>query len=174
MVHFFGLVCIVYLFSPKVCKGYQTFGVQVAASKSPIDINSFAEKFKIKDDIIELKSKEWNRYVVGSFDSYQSATKYGNEIIQTTLLTTVFPRRLSADLGYLDRNKINDEVVVENYKQDSPVDSTRNELLRINLETNNHTDTIKLTTDSISKPGLLSMLLFGGKNNKRLKEFLVN
>ncbi len=82
-----GLLYCIYLIPVKDCAGTQKFVVQVAATKTPLNIQSFAKKYNINESIKELKSDDWNRYIIGSFDSYKLASNYAIQLININRLS---------------------------------------------------------------------------------------
>lgn len=75
------------------CLPAEKYVVQVAASKTPINIRLFAKKYFIADSITEIQSVDWYRYVVGNFKSYQEASAYAIIIGEKTGISGAFARK---------------------------------------------------------------------------------
>jgi hypothetical protein len=152
----FCLVCLVILPVKIITAGTQKYVVQVAASKTPIDIKDFAHKYNINDSIIEIQSNGWNRYLVGNFDDFESALDYSKVINQKSKLKA-FPRKLDEQDIISHKAEVIDSMGRQNEPQIAaiPVDSVQNE------------------PDSVLNPGgydkkpeaqsKFSILTFGGK-----------
>lgn len=77
----------------------QKYVIQIAASKTPIDVTYLQKKFRIDSPIIEIRSSDWFRYVTGEFALYSEALEYA-EILKNKGLKDVFPRNVKTLEGY--------------------------------------------------------------------------
>src|SRR5680860_143694 len=98
IIHYVILTCFVFFVFSENCVAKQKFAVQIAASKTPLNILDFAERKQIDDSIIVIKSELWNRYVVGNFENKEMASAYALELIQKTKLTNAFVLVIEDDI----------------------------------------------------------------------------
>jgi len=96
--HILLLFCILSLMIPLQSKGSQQYAVQIAAAVTPLDINKFSAKHKIKYPIIEIKSNNWYRYTIGNFNNFDSALTFAHKLSTLTGILNVFPRKI--DISY--------------------------------------------------------------------------
>jgi hypothetical protein len=64
------------------CSAEKYYSVQVAASKTPVDIGQFIKKNNIGVEITEIKSNDWIRYFAGHFDNYDSASVFAAKLLR--------------------------------------------------------------------------------------------
>lgn len=77
----------------------QKYTVQVAASKTPLNISDFAKTKKIDSKITEYNDAYWYRYFIGSFESYKSADSLSRKLLESTLLKRVFITNLPSEIS---------------------------------------------------------------------------
>ena len=92
------LICAIDLAFPIESHGIQHFVIQVAASKTPIDIQQFSKRYKITDSIIELKTADRYRYVIGNFETLRAADQFARQFAIRTGISGIFPRKLDKNL----------------------------------------------------------------------------
>ncbi len=78
------LICSIHLILGKHAAAKEIFTIQIAATKTPVNILEFSKKHKITDSIIVVKSEYWNRYYIGDFDTYELASAYAKELAKKT------------------------------------------------------------------------------------------
>ena len=94
IIHFLILILVSQLFPPAIHANAQAFALQVAASKTPMDIQYFSKKYKITEPISETRGDGWYRYLVGNFPDLSSASEFAGAFASRTGLSGVFPRKL--------------------------------------------------------------------------------
>lgn len=87
-----AVISSMHLFFAEDGMAKQMFAVQIAASKTPLDIQKFAKKNNITDSIFVLESESWVRYCIGSFENSDSASALAQKLLRTTSLSKVFVR----------------------------------------------------------------------------------
>ncbi len=83
---------------PITTSGSQKYTVQIAASKSPVDIADFAKKKNIKWEILEYNDTKWYHYFIGNFNSYKSADSLSRILLDSTRLKSVYITRLPSEI----------------------------------------------------------------------------
>ncbi len=68
----------------------ETFVVQIAASKTPLNKQELSLKHNIAQPIKEVKSELWTRYFVGKFENRENALAFARELNENTKLKNVF------------------------------------------------------------------------------------
>jgi hypothetical protein len=94
------IVCIllgIYTFLPAYSSDSVYFAVQLAASKEPLNISEFTRRHQIKENIQEIVSEGWHRYVVGKFENLRMASLYASEIEAETGISGAFPRKVTVE-----------------------------------------------------------------------------
>lgn len=81
---------VILFFIPLLLSAGQNYTVQIAATKSPVDLSVFAQRKQINHEIFEYKDSLWYRYFVGNFQSFRSADSLSVQLLQTSLLKNVF------------------------------------------------------------------------------------
>jgi hypothetical protein len=102
------IVCVllgIFTFLPVFSSNTGYYAVQLAASKEPLDIVKFANRYQIKETIKEIVSKDWNRYIIGKFDNLRTASLYASAIESETGINGVFPRKVSNEPASPDEIK---------------------------------------------------------------------
>lgn len=95
---FTRIVCVllgIHLFLPAYSTDSMYYAVQLAASKEPLDIRKFANRYQIKESIKEIVSDDWYRYIIGKFETLRTASLYASEIESKTGIAGVFPRKVA-------------------------------------------------------------------------------
>jgi len=105
IIHILGLICMINILSPSESMGIQRFTVQVAASKTPTNIQQFSKRHNITVNILEIKTQYWYKYVVGNFESLNAASRYSREFTLQTGITGAFPCKLDEASGSLSLAK---------------------------------------------------------------------
>ncbi|NCB09222.1 MAG: SPOR domain-containing protein, partial [Bacteroidia bacterium] len=82
------------------CRAEKYYTVQVAASKTPIDIGQFIKKNNIEVEITEIKGSDWIRYFAGHFDNYDSASVFAAKLLRETRLTNIYIRQIEDTTGH--------------------------------------------------------------------------
>ncbi len=95
IINTFTLACLLCILSTNYLNAEERYTVQIAASKTPLNIPELAEKNQITDSIIIVRSESWYRYVIGNFKTRKLASVYANELIVKTRLTNVFVQVLT-------------------------------------------------------------------------------
>jgi len=86
------LGCFTFLIFPENSVSAEKYIVQVAATKTPLDLKVFIKKNGISDDITELKTDSLRRCIVGNFKDHLEASAYAAVFIEKTKLTNAFAR----------------------------------------------------------------------------------
>lgn len=95
------LLLIFFVFSAyNPCQAEKYYTVQVAASKTPIDIGQFIKKNNIAVEITEIKGSDWIRYFAGHFNNYDSASVFAAKLLSETRLTNIFVRQFDDATGH--------------------------------------------------------------------------
>ena len=94
IIRFLCPICVFILLFPFNSVIAQQFVIQVAASKTPMDIQKFSKKYNISESITEVKYEDWYRYFIGNFVDLRSASKFAGEVALRSGITGVFPRKL--------------------------------------------------------------------------------
>jgi hypothetical protein len=141
IIRFLSPLCVFILLFPSNSATAQQFVIQVAASKTPMDIQGFSKKFKISEPITEVKYEDWYRYFIGNFEDLRSASKFAGEVALRSGINGVFPRKL----------KENSESIVQEQKESSANLKAEPSVLTT------PTDPVSLITE---KPGRKSNYLF--------------
>lgn len=84
------LLCL----SPARGAGASYYAVQLAASKSPLNISAFAKNHQIEEGIREIAADGWYRYVVGKFENLSEASRYAAQIALEAGISGAFPREI--------------------------------------------------------------------------------
>jgi hypothetical protein len=93
-IRILSLICLFNLLFSFNSAEAQRYVIQVAASKTPIDIQDFSKRHKISLPITEVKSVEWYRYFVGNFEDIRSASEFADDFSIQTGIKGVFPRKI--------------------------------------------------------------------------------
>ncbi len=72
----------------------QQYSVQVAASKTNLNIPAFAKKHNITEPIVEVISEDWCRYFVGTFPEKRSADRFAAYLALEKGISGAFPRKM--------------------------------------------------------------------------------
>ncbi|NQU52093.1 MAG: SPOR domain-containing protein [Bacteroidetes bacterium] len=144
-----GLLYCVYLIPVNDCAGAQKFVVQVAATKTPLNIQSFVKKYNINESIKELKSDDWNRYIIGSFDSYKLASNYAIELVKINRLSGVFIRNIEKDSSGIFAQAKKKEVLTHFKKEEQVVLAPNSAPIKPELSENKQTDSLKIKKDKL-------------------------
>ncbi len=67
-----------------------SFRVQVAAGRLPIDVASYFGNLKLEGAVQQETENGLTRYTVGSFDNYQQAKDYKDQILKMTAIKDAF------------------------------------------------------------------------------------
>lgn len=95
------LLIILFIFTAfHPCHAEKYYSVQVAASKTPIDIGQFIKKNNIAAEITEIKGSDWIRYFAGHFDNYDSASVFAAKLLRETRLTNIYIRQFDDATGH--------------------------------------------------------------------------
>jgi hypothetical protein len=97
---FTRIVCVllgIHLFLPAFSADSMYYAVQLAASKEPLNIRKFASRYQIRENIKEIVSEDWHRYIIGKFENLHAASLYASEIESKTGIAGVFPRKVAAE-----------------------------------------------------------------------------
>lgn len=81
-----------------ICSGTGHYTIQIAASKTPTDINQFAKKHQIDQKILEITENGWYKYVIGEFSDNRTASDYISLNLHSKGLPGPFPRILPDSL----------------------------------------------------------------------------
>lgn len=91
------------------CSGIDDYTVQIAASKTPTDVNLFSKKHQIDQKIVEIKENGWYKYVIGQFGSNRAASDYIALNLHSKGLPGPFPRILPDSLKEYSEKKLTSE-----------------------------------------------------------------
>lgn len=80
------------------CFASTSYTVQVAASKTPTDIQWFSSRYHIESRILEFRDDGWYKYVTGVFKDRREASGYISQNLATKDLQGPFPRVLPDSL----------------------------------------------------------------------------
>ena len=125
IIRILSLICVfILLFSFNSAEAQQ-FVIQVAASKTPMDIRDFSKKYKITEPITEVKYEDWYRYFIGNFEDLRSASEFAGEVALRSGITGVFPRKLKENSeSFVQEQKISSANQVEEQSDlTTPTDS---------------------------------------------------
>jgi len=174
-IHVLFLICLLYFISPLNSLLAQQFVIQVAASKSPLDIQYFSKINNISQPITEKRYEDWYRYFVGNFEDLHSASKFASDFALQTGITGVFPRKLGENSDSYVQKQKKDSV----YQAKNPLDLTavKDSGSLIAEKAASNADPDISTRNSIKKPGRKSnklfLLIFGKKNVIELQKNLI-
>lgn len=83
--------------------GQNRYVIQVASSKTPINLYNFSEKNKLSDSIFVDTTNQGYYYYVGNFETYEIATKYANKIEKESKLNELVIREFNGTLLVSDK-----------------------------------------------------------------------
>ncbi len=144
-----GFLYCICLIPVKDCAGAQKFVIQVAATKTPLNIQSFAKKHNINDSIKELKSGDWNQYIIGSFDSYKLASNYAQKLIKINGLSGIYIRDIEKDSSGIFEQLKKKEALTHFKKEEQVVLAPKPAPIKTELSGNKQTDSLKIKTDKL-------------------------
>ncbi len=113
------LIFLFLVLSAEIILAKQQYSIQIGASTTQQEISYFSNKFGISDSIYEIKSEDWYRYFIGSFDNYSAAREHVKILLQNTKLKDVFVREINdeflAETGLLKSDTTIQSVTLENF-----------------------------------------------------------
>ncbi|MGE5395781.1 MAG: hypothetical protein ACM3P1_13645 [Candidatus Saccharibacteria bacterium] len=106
----FGLLGLV----PIDCPGSPSYTVQVVASKTPTDIESFCSSHQLESKVYEFKENGWYKYVTGQFNDLSEASHYITHDLAFKDLQGPFPRTLSDSMKVVMAHAVPPDTVTPN------------------------------------------------------------
>lgn len=94
ILHILFIISVINFILPINSLFAHRFTVQVAASRTPLNIQDFSNRHKISDPVREVFHDGWYRYLTGNFDDLKSATKFAGDLSLRTGIPGVFTRNL--------------------------------------------------------------------------------
>lgn len=162
-----GILSLLFYFNTA---GSQQFTVQISASKTPLDIPFLAQKHHLTDSIIELKSEDWYRYVVGNFESRSEASKYASTIARQNGISGAFPREVTSEKPVQEQKKDSAlQTEIAAITNDSSSLTNKNTENSAIPDSNKNQENKKLKKKSNS----IFLWIFGDKNVLELKKDLI-
>lgn len=169
------LICVFILLFPHSSAGAQRFAIQVAASKSPLDIQYFSKKYKISQPITEIRYEDWYRYFIGNFEDLKSASRFTRDFALQTGITGVFPRKLDENSKSFIQEQKKDSAneVKEPSNLTTAKDSGSLIAEKSVSKVDRDTDAKKPIKKTGNKVNHLFLRIFGNKNVTELQKELI-
>jgi hypothetical protein len=102
IVLFYGHLCLI----DCACYGNRKYTIQIAASKTPIDVEWLSSQYQIDREILEIKEDRWYKHLIGEFESNQLVSDYVAQDLQLKGLQDSFPRLIPDTVKEVSAKKI--------------------------------------------------------------------